>query len=248
MKCNIICLPHPLRVDRAHDIASVLQVARIGPQHQAGSDSLLTATTFFKMREVYFNDNIDDAKYLYVMHVILFRPQKKSHLNRVVHSGYLYGLGTGTTTPSTSNVSLNQTAGIGNATVNTTVMHNAITESSGSGNGNGNGSDSSDGDGNDGKNNGNDGGSNDNGSSNGNSASTNSDSDSSRVVAAIEESTMAASHMVLPMQSSNAVVITNPMSSILNGKSSIIGGQAVNTINTNGTPGTNGTALSINTA
>lgn len=44
---------------------------RIGPSHQAGSDSLLTASTFFKMREIYFNDTIDDAEY----------------------SGKLYGLG-----------------------------------------------------------------------------------------------------------------------------------------------------------
>lgn len=44
---------------------------RIGSSHQAGSDSLLTASTFFKMRELYFNDQIDDAEY----------------------SGKLYGLG-----------------------------------------------------------------------------------------------------------------------------------------------------------
>lgn len=36
---------------------------RIGPSHQAGSDSLLTAATFFKMRQIYFQDQIDDAEY-----------------------------------------------------------------------------------------------------------------------------------------------------------------------------------------
>lgn len=36
---------------------------RIGQSHQAGSDSLLTASTFFKMRELYFNDTVDDAEY-----------------------------------------------------------------------------------------------------------------------------------------------------------------------------------------
>jgi CCR4-NOT transcription complex subunit 7/8 len=39
------------------------QVMRIGSSHQAGSDSLLTASTFFKMREIYFNDHVDDSEY-----------------------------------------------------------------------------------------------------------------------------------------------------------------------------------------
>lgn len=47
------------------------QVVRIGSSHQAGSDSLLTASTFFKMRELYFHDQVDDAEF----------------------SGKLYGLG-----------------------------------------------------------------------------------------------------------------------------------------------------------
>ncbi|KAJ6475038.1 ribonuclease H-like domain-containing protein [Mycena vitilis] len=52
-------------------VADDLGVLRIGPSHQAGSDSLLTASTFFKMREIYFHDQVDDAEY----------------------SGKLYGLG-----------------------------------------------------------------------------------------------------------------------------------------------------------
>lgn len=36
-------------------LADVLDVERIGPQHQAGSDSLLTAVTFFKMQQAYFS-------------------------------------------------------------------------------------------------------------------------------------------------------------------------------------------------
>jgi CCR4-NOT transcription complex subunit 7/8 len=36
---------------------------RIGPSHQAGSDSLLTASTFFKMRDLYFQDQVDYSEY-----------------------------------------------------------------------------------------------------------------------------------------------------------------------------------------
>ncbi|KAJ3507045.1 hypothetical protein NLJ89_g6524 [Agrocybe chaxingu] len=53
------------------DVADDLGVMRISTSQQAGSDSLLTASTFFKMRELYFDDHIDDAEY----------------------SGKLYGLG-----------------------------------------------------------------------------------------------------------------------------------------------------------
>lgn len=45
------------------EVADQLEVERQGPQHQAGSDSLLTGGTFFKMREMFFEDHIDDAKY-----------------------------------------------------------------------------------------------------------------------------------------------------------------------------------------
>ncbi|KAJ1959770.1 CCR4-NOT core DEDD RNase subunit [Dipsacomyces acuminosporus] len=46
------------------DVADDLEVPRIGPQHQAGSDSLLTAMTFFRLREKYFESCIDEPKYL----------------------------------------------------------------------------------------------------------------------------------------------------------------------------------------
>jgi CCR4-NOT transcription complex subunit 7/8 len=55
------------------DVADDLGVKRIGIQHQAGSDSLLTCCTFFKLKKVYFEDHLDDSRY----------------------SGRLYGIGAG---------------------------------------------------------------------------------------------------------------------------------------------------------
>ncbi|KAJ8385426.1 hypothetical protein AAFF_G00189520 [Aldrovandia affinis] len=57
------------------EVADQLELKRIGRQHQAGSDSLLTGMAFFRMKELFFEDNIDDAKYC----------------------GRLYGLGSGST-------------------------------------------------------------------------------------------------------------------------------------------------------
>lgn len=45
-------------------VAESLGVVRVGPQHQAGSDAMLTAATYFKMREDYFEEAVDDRKYL----------------------------------------------------------------------------------------------------------------------------------------------------------------------------------------
>lgn len=53
-------------------LASDLGVDRVGPMHQAGSDSLLTAATFFRMRDVHFGGSFESR-----------------------HVGVLYGLGDG---------------------------------------------------------------------------------------------------------------------------------------------------------
>ncbi|KAI8321240.1 CAF1-domain-containing protein [Martensiomyces pterosporus] len=71
------------------DVADDLEVPRIGPQHQAGSDSLLTAMTFFKLREKYFEDCIEEPKYL----------------------GHLFGLGSNTFQSSSQAANAAATAG-----------------------------------------------------------------------------------------------------------------------------------------
>ena len=43
-------------------VASSLGVPRIGPMHQAGSDALITASTFFALREKYFDGKKFDAR------------------------------------------------------------------------------------------------------------------------------------------------------------------------------------------
>ena len=44
-------------------VADTLGICRVGRQHQAGSDALLTGQAFFRMQEIYFDDDIDDSKY-----------------------------------------------------------------------------------------------------------------------------------------------------------------------------------------
>jgi len=51
-----------------NDLADDLGVERIGPQHQAGSDSLLTSLTFFKMKRMYFDNSLDDRKYCGILY------------------------------------------------------------------------------------------------------------------------------------------------------------------------------------
>lgn len=43
-------------------LAETLQIERIGPMHQAGSDSLLTAQVFFGLTKKHFNGVCDDSR------------------------------------------------------------------------------------------------------------------------------------------------------------------------------------------
>jgi CCR4-NOT transcription complex subunit 7/8 len=49
-------------------VAETLNTTRIGPQHQAGSDSLLTAAVFFKMRQDFFENDMDDEKFMGILY------------------------------------------------------------------------------------------------------------------------------------------------------------------------------------
>lgn len=49
-------------------LAEVLEVERIGPEHQAGSDSLLTQATFFKMRQLFFEGEMDDERHMNILY------------------------------------------------------------------------------------------------------------------------------------------------------------------------------------
>lgn len=82
------------------EVANELEVLRIGPQHQAGSDSLLTGQTFFKMKEMFFEDDIDDSKYC----------------------GHLYGLGTNfVVSHGVSKNNNNSSASLGQSTTTSTT-------------------------------------------------------------------------------------------------------------------------------
>jgi len=50
------------------NVAETLGIERIGPQHQAGSDSLLTAAVFFHIRKRFFDDSLDDDKHMRVLY------------------------------------------------------------------------------------------------------------------------------------------------------------------------------------
>nr|ACO14594.1 CCR4-NOT transcription complex subunit 7 [Caligus clemensi] len=92
------------------EVANGLEVHRIGPQHQAGSDALLTGQTFFKMKEMFFEDDIDDSKYC----------------------GHLYGLGTNFVGSSNSNGSSNSSSSSASSSANTTTTTSTTTASSSS--------------------------------------------------------------------------------------------------------------------
>ncbi|KAL8280494.1 hypothetical protein RQP46_007142 [Phenoliferia psychrophenolica] len=71
------------------EVADDLNVPRIGPQHQAGSDSLLTAATFFKMRGKFFEDAID-SKYMGVLYGLNSSPSHSTQTHPREHNGAIH--------------------------------------------------------------------------------------------------------------------------------------------------------------
>jgi CCR4-NOT transcription complex subunit 7/8 len=49
-------------------VAEDLEVERIGPEHQAGSDSLLTQATYYKMRQLFFEDEMDEDRHMNILY------------------------------------------------------------------------------------------------------------------------------------------------------------------------------------
>jgi CCR4-NOT transcription complex subunit 7/8 len=49
-------------------LAEDIEVERIGPEHQAGSDSLLTQATFFKMRSLFFEGCMDEERHMNILY------------------------------------------------------------------------------------------------------------------------------------------------------------------------------------
>lgn len=45
------------------EVADSLKLERVGKQHQAGSDSYLTGAAFFRMKQVFFDDHINEETY-----------------------------------------------------------------------------------------------------------------------------------------------------------------------------------------
>jgi len=55
---------HCIRGGGLQSLATALSVDRVGANHQAGSDALLTGNVFFKLREQFFEQLMDEKKYL----------------------------------------------------------------------------------------------------------------------------------------------------------------------------------------
>lgn len=98
------------------DLANELGIQRIGMQHQAGSDSLLTGQVYFKMRDKIFGGTIDEERYKgQVWGLNGQMPQSMIAPREIPPNGTpYYSSNGGPSTPQTGNIGLAQTpAGAG---------------------------------------------------------------------------------------------------------------------------------------
>jgi hypothetical protein len=99
-------------------LAETLQIERIGPMHQAGSDSLLTAQVFFGLTKKHFNGVCDDSRYFPLASLFIQYHTNWDCFHDNRFKGELYGVGSNHTKyknkypPSTNNN--NQNNGITN--------------------------------------------------------------------------------------------------------------------------------------
>lgn len=88
-----------------NELAEDLQIERIGPQHQAGSDSLLTSATFFKMVKDFFENQIDDSKYMGILYGLTSSYANPQAASSSSSSSSTTTSSLSTSTPSTSSLS-----------------------------------------------------------------------------------------------------------------------------------------------
>lgn len=98
-------------------LADTLQVDRIGPMHQAGSDSMLTAQTFFSLVSKHFAGFIDESRFkgeLFGMGNNHTKYKAKSYLQSSGSSSSLTGNASSVSMPSN---------GVGNGLSSTSAPH-----------------------------------------------------------------------------------------------------------------------------
>jgi len=70
---------HSIKGGGLQALATALKVERVGRNHQAGSDALLTGNVFFKLREDFFEQLMDEKKYLNTLYGLGNQQLAKQH-------------------------------------------------------------------------------------------------------------------------------------------------------------------------
>nr|XP_027205944.1 CCR4-NOT transcription complex subunit 7-like [Dermatophagoides pteronyssinus]XP_027205945.1 CCR4-NOT transcription complex subunit 7-like [Dermatophagoides pteronyssinus] len=121
------------------EVAEALTLVRKGPQHQAGSDSLLTGETFFKLKEMYFENDIEEKRYSGFLYGLETAETGKNETDDDLAAS---GVGTNSTTgnrntPTTTNTSLSVTNTTTNGAATVTASGNTSNGSNNNNNNNG---------------------------------------------------------------------------------------------------------------